>query len=383
MVNQLAEEVNERTKAESELKKSRDYLGAMTSSMHDGLLVIEKDYTVSYANEAILSQSGLEMDDIIGQPCYKVSRLHDEDCHSNDKICRLDEVYRTKSPQITIHQQPDNNGNLKWVEVSMSPMFDEQGEVVRVVELFRDISERKRLEQEMLRAEKLASIGRLTAGACHEILNPLNIIAMRFYLMQNDPDTPSEIADHIKVLNDQVDRIYKITQGLVYFSRQQVPERKALNLNDEIRRVLSLMEHDLELRNIAVSLNLSHELTPIHADLDQLQQVILNLLTNARDAMPEEGSLVIGTDTVEKNGESYAEIRVEDTGVGIAPDHMEKLFEPFFSTKNEGESTGLGLSVCHGIVEAHGGLIHVESEEGAGTTFTVHLPLNLVPSIQQ
>lgn len=223
---------------------------------------------------------------------------------------------------------------------------------------------------------KLAAIGRLTAGVSHEIQNPLNIITLRLHLLLNDSKTPPEMVRNLQVLQEQADRIIKVSKDLLSFSRQRAPERAQLNLNETISRSLSLVEYDLRKENIAVELNLADGLPPVWADQDQLQQMVLNLLTNARDAMPKGGRLIIHTGELHGEEKRFVELRAEDTGVGVPTDHLNKLFDPFFTTKAEGEGTGLGLSICQDIIEAHGGSIRAESELGRGTAFIVELPLD-------
>ncbi|MEE9304919.1 MAG: ATP-binding protein, partial [bacterium] len=167
-----------------------------------------------------------------------------------------------------------------------------------------------------------------------------------------------------------------ITRDLLSFSRQRTPERRSINLNDTVTKTLALLEYDLKLQNISLELNLAEGLPSIQADEDQLRQVVLNLLTNARDVMPKGGRLVLGTAGVEPlfaDKEGAVELRVEDTGPGIASEDMDKLFEPFFTTKPVGEGAGLGLSICQGIVEAHGGIIWAENVPGGGAAFIIHL----------
>jgi signal transduction histidine kinase len=235
------------------------------------------------------------------------------------------------------------------------------------------VMQRKRAEEALIRSEKLAAVGRLTAGVAHEILNPLNIITMGLHVMADDPDTPPEFVDQVRVLEGQAIRIAKISQGLLSFARQRPVERRRFDFNETVRLTLDLVSHELRLRAIAVELRLAEGLPPILADEDQLQQVILNLLTNAHDAMPEGGRLVLRTEAVRDDGRQLVELRVEDTGEGIDPDHLDKLFDPFFTTKPEGEGTGLGLSICQGIIEAHGGGIRAENLPEGGTAFIVRL----------
>lgn len=230
-----------------------------------------------------------------------------------------------------------------------------------------------RTQQQLVRAEKLAAVGRLTAGVSHEILNPLNIITMSFHIMANDPATPPEIVERLRVLDEQANRIAKIAQDLLSFARQRLPERLLLDMNQMVHGTLGLLEREFALDNIDVELKLAEALPPVLADEDQLQQVVLSLLTNARDAMTEGGRLVLRTEAVRDNGRDFVELRVEDTGPGIPPEDVDNVFDPFFTTKPEGEGTGLGLSIVHGIVEGHGGSVRAENVSGGGAAFTIRL----------
>ena len=228
-------------------------------------------------------------------------------------------------------------------------------------------------QEHLVRSEKLAAVGKLTAGVSHEILNPLNIITLSLQLMIGDRETPPEIVEQLRVLEDQAGRIAKITQSLLYFSRQREPERRRLDLGEIVTQTLGLSERELMLDNIELDLKLAEKLPPVSADQYQLQQVVLNLLTNAKDAMPKGGRLSLSTELVQTDGKKFVELRVEDTGEGIAPEHLDKLFDPFFTTKPEGEGTGLGLSICQGIIEAHGGSIHAENAPDGGAAFVIQL----------
>ena len=245
------------------------------------------------------------------------------------------------------------------------------GRANRVQEILE--RETRRAREQLVRSEKLASMGRLTAGVSHEILNPLFGITTSLQTLINDPDTPSEITSDLRDMQEQANRIAKIPQDLNYFARHRLPERRSVDLNETVKRTLSLIKHELKLQNIAVALDLPEGMPPIFADQDQLQQVILNLLTNARDAMPDGGRLVLSTDTVQTDGQVFVELQVEDTGPGIAPEHMGKIFEPFFTTKPEGKGTGMGLSICHGIIKSHGGAIWAENVPEGGAVFVIQL----------
>lgn len=225
--------------------------------------------------------------------------------------------------------------------------------------------------------EKLAAVGRLTAGVSHEILNPLNVITINLHMMLSNPEISPEMTEDLRIMEEQARRILKIFKDLLYFSHQRPPERRQLDLNETVKRTLSLLEHELRLRNIALEFKLAEELPKIFADQDQLQQVVLNLLTNARDATTDGGRILIQTTEAQTpfEGGRVLELRVEDTGPGIPTNILNKIFDPFFTTKPEDKGTGLGLSICHGIVEAHGGSIWAEHAEGGGAAFVIQLPI--------
>jgi PAS domain S-box-containing protein len=253
---------------------------------------------------------------------------------------------------------------------------DAAGELRRVnEELNRYVESLQKAQEQLVQAEKMAALGRLTAGVTHEILNPLNVINLNLHVMLTDMDVPTEIAQIAKVLEHQVKRIGRIVEGLVDYSRGRETERHHFDLNELIERTLGIIMYDLMNRDITIVQGLGQSLPPVWADYDQVQQVVLNLLTNARQAMPDGGQLTLTTGMVQKNGQEFVELLIEDSGVGIASDHLDKLFDPFFTTKPEGEGTGMGLSICQGIVEAHGGSIQADSAEGRGSTFTIQLPL--------
>jgi PAS domain S-box-containing protein len=259
------------------------------------------------------------------------------------------------------------------VLISASILYDEDRQEVGTVGFSKDLRERKKEEEQLIRAEKMASVGLLTAGVSHEILNPLNIIILRLHTMISDPATPPDITKHLRVLERHSNRIAKIARDLLSFARQRTPERRLLSLNDLVKRTLVMVEEVFRSQKIAVDLRFAEEQPSVYADQDQLQQVVLNLLTNAKDAMPEGGRLVISTEVVQEGGNQFVRLRVEDTGEGIAPEHMEKLFDPFFTTKPEGKGTGLGLAICQGIAETHGGTIWAEAVPEGGVAFVVQL----------
>lgn len=369
--------------------ESKDYLEALIERSMDAIISTDADGNVVTFNQGAEVLSGYRREEVIGQ---RVPVLYESEEVAREVMTRMREEGGILSSFETTFKAKD--GRLIPVLISASMLYDEEGNEVGTVGFSKDIRERKLAEDELrkaseelkhsyerleraqasaISAEKLAAIGRLTAGVSHEVLNPLAIITMSLQLMIKDQETPPEIADQLRVLEEQAYRIAKITQDLLYFARHRPPERRPLDFNETLQRVLGLLERDLQLHNISVELALSEGLPPVSADQGQLQQVVLNLLTNAKDAMPDGGRLVLSTKTVENNGKKFVELWVEDSGSGIAADHMDKIFDPFFTTKPEGEGTGLGLSICQGIVEAHGGSIRAENIPEGGAAFVIQM----------
>jgi PAS domain S-box-containing protein len=245
-----------------------------------------------------------------------------------------------------------------------------------------DVTERRRMEQERLaleraarQSEKLAALGTLAAGLAHELNNPIGIMSSRIELMLLDAERsglPAGVREDLAVLHRQAQRVARITQGLLSFARQSTGERMPVELNHVVEETLLLAEKDMSKAGIRLVVRLQPGLPPIRGDANALQQVVLNLLTNARDAVEGRGEIRIET-RMPAGRPEVVELVVSDTGCGISPEDLPRIFDPFFSTKPRG--TGLGLSITHGIVREHGGTIDVESAPGRGTRFVLAFPV--------
>lgn len=251
----------------------------------------------------------------------------------------------------------------------------------------RNMTDRRRLEQQLLRSEKLSAIGQLVAGVAHELNNPLTSISGFTQLLLRDDNVVGQVRDDLKQIGTQAERAAKIVQNLLVFAREHKPQRLVVDVNEVIRSTLSLRTYQLRVDNIQLVLDLDKSLPLTIADPFQLQQVFLNLINNAHQAMVEReeaGTLTIRTTALEASPTSSSvpstiRIAISDTGVGIAPELLNKVFDPFFTTKPVGQGTGLGLSICYGIIHEHSGRIWVESTPGVGTTMFVELPIILEP----
>lgn len=248
----------------------------------------------------------------------------------------------------------------------------------------RNLTERRQLEQQLLQSEKLSAIGQLVAGVAHELNNPLTSVSGYAQLLLRDERLPPEARQDLEQIYVQAERATKIVQNLLIFAREHKPERTIGSVNEALRRALALQQYQLRVENIGVRLELDPGLPLTTADFHQLQQVFLNLITNARYAMVQKGgrgTLTLRTGLEQRPaGEAQIRIEVADTGVGIPERDLQKIFNPFFTTKPVGQGTGLGLSICFGIVKEHEGQIWAESQPGVGTCVVVTLPVRTAPA---
>jgi PAS domain S-box-containing protein len=282
------------------------------------------------------------------------------------------------------------DGQVVWANMRASLIRDARGAMQFGIGMVEDITERKRIEVQYLQAQKMEAIGRLAGGVAHDFNNLLTVILGNCDLMLADlgPDAPSTY-DVIQI-RQAADRATALTRQLLAFSRKQVLNPTRLDLNLVVTNVEALLRRLIG-EDIALISRLDGELKAVHADLSQIEQVILNLAVNARDAMPTGGTLIIETANVMLDAEfapvlanlesgPYCMLAVSDTGVGMDADTQARIFEPFFTTKASGKGTGLGLATVYGIVQQSGGYIWVYSELGHGTTFKIYLPQAAAPA---
>ena len=237
-----------------------------------------------------------------------------------------------------------------------------------------DISknELEQAQKQIYQAEKLASIGRLASGVAHQVNNPLNGIKSCLYAIQKEPADVPQTKEYIELINEGIENIEIVVKKLLGFARQQSTSENFIDINDSIVKVINLFEFRLREKNIDIRLNLEKELGNIKIDHHLFQEVIMNLLLNSYDAINKNGEIIISTGKI---GEAQIFVQIKDNGIGISTEDLKKIFDPFFTTKEIGTGTGLGLSVCLGIIESHDGKIDVQSTENAGTTFRITLPI--------
>ncbi len=254
---------------------------------------------------------------------------------------------------------------------SLTQAFNTMAEALKE----RDALLKERTRLQLTRSERLASIGRLAAGVAHEINNPLTAVLTFAHILLRDAPEGSQQKEDIETVIDATTRCREVVRGLLDFSRQSEPRKNLADLNGVLHEALNLTRNQARINKVRIVEELDSDLPQLVIDANQIQQVAVNVIVNAVDAMPDGGDLTVRTGLINGQGGKWAQLAISDTGRGIPAENLEHVFDPFFTTKPPGEGTGLGLAIAYGIVTDHGGLISVSSELGRGTTVTVRLPM--------
>ncbi len=345
---QLEKTVGERTK---ELFAEKEKLHTIVDAIGAGIVLLDKKGEILWANRQFGEMAGK---DIVGMNCSAV-------CPD----CSLVHTRVNEGVETTVLDGLfDRKG--RYFQVTSAPVKSD-GEVIGYIRLVQDITEMKKIEERMLHSEKLASLGRLTAGIAHEIGNPLTAV-FSFLQILGDMETEDFKKESLQTVIFHMKRIAEIVRQLSSLSKTPPTELRAVNLNSVIHHAIDLMKYDNRARNIVVKEYLS-EIPEVTTDENQITQVLINLILNAVDAMPEGGTLSFRTNKLESN----VVLSVADTGFGISREDLSRIFDPFFTTKEKG--TGLGLSVSYGIMKRLGGDIEVQSQPGQGTNFDLIVPV--------
>jgi two-component system NtrC family sensor kinase len=273
------------------------------------------------------------------------------------------------------------NGEEVIIRVSAGMVRDEHGNPIQTISSFLDITELKILEEEKQRMEeqlqitgRLAAVGELTAGVAHELNNPLAAIQAYAELLSERDDLDETTKSDVETIYKEAKRASRITSNLLSFARRYKPEKSLISINDVIRKSLELHAYRMKVNNIEIVTDLDPDLPMLMADFHQMQQVFVNIITNAEQAMTKahgKGKLIVKT---QEKG-NVIQIIFSDDGPGISEEDLKSIFNPFFTTKEVGEGTGLGLSICYGIVQEHGSALYAKSKLGDGATFTVEMPI--------
>ncbi len=353
---------------QAQLQRERDFNTKILNNTQSMILVADTAGLVSYANRRCFEHGNFRESELLGH------QLIDFVAPSRQ------EAMRAAFEAVLAGQQVDNlelpvirsDGRLSQFSINLSPMRDERGDVNSIVAVMTDITDAAQLQGKLMHAEKMAAVGQLVSGVAHEVNNPLTAILGFADLLLEQGDVPDSARKNLKIIVQEAQRTKTIVQNLLSFARQMPAERRPVQVNPILRRTLQLRAYDFASHGVDVIERLGKDVPEVVGDAQQLQQVFLNIINNAYDAVREtERRGTIEVETSYDNG--LVEILFRDNGRGIQ--FPERIFDPFFTTKEVGKGTGLGLSICYGIVREHGGDISCHNNQGRpGASFLVRLP---------
>jgi PAS domain S-box-containing protein len=361
-------DVTEQKSFQSQLQRERDFNQKILNTTQSMILVLDTAGLISYANRRCY-EAGYREDELIGH------RLVDwvEPSHRKDFEAALETTangQQVENLELQVRRSDESMGHFS---ISLSPMRDEQSAVNNLVVVMTDITDAVLLQAKLAHSERMATIGRLVSGVAHEVNNPLAAILGFTDLLLENPEVPVSAREDLQIILQETQRTKDIVQDLLSFARQRPVQREPVQVNTVLRQTLKLRSYDFASHGVEVTEEFDETLGPALGDAQQLQQVFLNILNNAYDAVQETGRRGRIAIRTEREANSV-QVVVTDNGTGIAdPQH---IFDPFYTTKQPGKGTGLGLSICYGIVRAHGGEIQCwNNAESGGSTFLVRIPI--------
>ena len=366
---QVRAKTNHLVEANESIRKSEEKYRLLVENLNDVIFNLDARGNITYVSPVAKSIFSYRENEVLGKP-------FSEYVHADDLPGLLVSLGETAGGMLNPYEfrMVDKDGSIRHVRTSSRPI-ERNGRYVGMTGVLTDITERKNMEEQLIQAEKLSSLGGILSGVAHELNNPLTAIIGNAQLLSQKKIT-GDIKQRLDIIYEESFRCTKIVGGLLAFAREHKPERIMTDINQVIMEAYRLREYELRVDDISLKTELDETLPEISADPYHIQQVLINLINNAHHALRGQGggSLMIKS----RSAENSIIIECIDDGPGIPDEIKQKIFDPFFTTKEAGEGTGLGLSICYGIIKEHDGSIEVESHPGFGTCFIVRLPISRV-----
>lgn len=354
---------------QAQLQRERDFSGKILNNTQTMIMVADTAGLISYANRRCYESGHFQQNELVGNRLDSIISPSHQQTFGEGFETALHGMQVDNLELVIIR----GNGSQGKFSVNISPMRDEASDVNSVVVLMTDITDASMIQAKLMHTEKMAAVGQLVSGVAHEVNNPLTAIMGFSDLLMENPEVPGSARKDLQVILEEAQRTKEIVQNLLSFARQRPPQRQRLQINDILRKTIALRAYDFSNHGVQIVENFDEGLPELIGDSHQLQQVFLNILNNAYDAVHSTGRAgVIEIDTIHDGG--WVEVLFRDNGEGIR--HPERIFDPFFTTKEVGQGTGLGLSICYGIVREHEGeILCANNQDTPGATFSVRLPV--------
>ncbi len=381
------------------------------NGIQDFILIISPDREILEVNNAFLKQMNHTRENVIGRKCHEVFKEITPKNSNCQKQCPLEKVIKQKRHCRAELVRLDGDGNPRYAELTIFPVWEQKGKISKFIEISRDITKRKTDEKQtqdylvkmveertrqlketherMLHQDKMASLGKLSSSVVHEINNPvagiLNLVMLSQRILKEEKIQHEELElfrQYLGLMETETRRIGRIVSNLLVFARQSKIEVVKFDINELIDQTLLLNSNLLKISKIRVIEELEHNLPLISGSEDQIKQVVMNLISNAAESMSGVTQRRLTIRTFAKPEDKAVGLQVIDTGPGIPQEMISKIFEPFYTTKKKGKGVGLGLSVVYGIIKEHGGQLYVNSTSGKGTCFSITLFQELKPEIK-
>jgi PAS domain S-box-containing protein len=354
---------------QAQLQRERDFTSKILNNTQTMIMVADTAGLISYANQRAYEAGGFQQNELVGHRLDRIISVSHKKAFSEAFEASLHGLQSDNLELMIVR----GNGTQGKFSVNLSPMRDDRGEVSSVVVLMTDITDTSMIQAKLMHTEKMAAVGQLVSGVAHEVNNPLTAIMGFSDLLMENPEVPGSARKDLQVILEEAQRTKEIVQNLLSFARQRPPQRQPVQINNILRKTIALRAYDFANHGVQIVEKFDNSLPELVGDSHQLQQVFLNILNNAYDAINAAGRPgLIEIETVHDGG--WVEVLFRDNGEGIQ--HPERIFDPFFTTKEVGQGTGLGLSICYGIVREHEGeILCANNQETEGATFSVRLPV--------
>ena len=381
----------DRKHAEEALAQSEVRMRHILDSVDEGFIVIDRDYRILSANKAFCNLVGRPEDQVIGRLCHEIAHQHAQPCFKSGVECPVRRTFETGTGHAAFHTHEDASGAQHHVELKTYPMADTSGTITSVIETINDVTEKRKLQEQLVQSQKMESVARLAGGVAHDFNNMLSVIIGHTELAMEQMNPYQPLFTNLGEIRKAGERSAALVKQLLAFARKQTVTPKVLDLNKTVAGMLKMLR-PLIGEDIDLIWQPGEEMWPIKMDPSQIDQILANLCVNARDAINGIGRIIIETGMVTIDSDFctlhpefvpgvHVSLSVSDDGCGMDQKTMSKIFEPFFTTKEVGEGTGLGLAMVYGIVKQNDGFIIVSSEPGRGTTFKIYLPRHAVTTM--